>query len=503
MSISGIGSRSALSVQSLIDMRRQLDDLQRQLGTGKKANSYAGLGLDRGMTVGLHSQLSALDSYDDTITHVGLRLTLAQTTLAEIAKTARAVQSSTAKSTFAVDGTGQTSDQKTAYDRLDEVLGLLNTQVGDRYLFSGKSVDQPAVETTDHIINGDAARAGLKQMISERLQADLGLSGLGRLVIPAAAGSTVSVSEDVAGSPFGLKLTGATSTLTGATVTGPVGSPPGVSIALGASNPNNGDSIKLTFTLPDGTSTQLTLTATSSASPGPNQFSIGATPAATAVNLQAALTAGVSQVAGSSLTAASAMTASNAFFSADAVTPPQRVAGPIFATATAMAAGSSANTVIWYTGEAGSNPARSTATARIDPSISVSYGMRANEQALRAAAQNIAVFAATSYSPTDPNAAASYSALTQRVGAALEGAQGQQRISDIESEIAGAQTSVANAKARHQQSHATLSDLLQGIEGVSLEQVGAQILALQTSLQASLQTTSMLYKTNLLNYLPT
>ena len=51
MTITGISSRSALSMQSIVDMRRQLDDLQRQLGTGKKSDTYAGLGLDRGLTV--------------------------------------------------------------------------------------------------------------------------------------------------------------------------------------------------------------------------------------------------------------------------------------------------------------------------------------------------------------------------------------------------------------------------------------------------------------------
>ena len=42
MSISGIGSRSTLVVQSLLDTRTQLDDLQRQLGTGQKSTNYAG-----------------------------------------------------------------------------------------------------------------------------------------------------------------------------------------------------------------------------------------------------------------------------------------------------------------------------------------------------------------------------------------------------------------------------------------------------------------------------
>ena len=70
MSISGIGSRSAMGVQSLVDMRRQLDDLQRQLSTGKKATSYAGIGLDRGLTVGLRNRLSAIESFQSSITHV-------------------------------------------------------------------------------------------------------------------------------------------------------------------------------------------------------------------------------------------------------------------------------------------------------------------------------------------------------------------------------------------------------------------------------------------------
>ncbi len=46
-----------------------------------------------------------------------------------------------------------------------------------------------------------------------------------------------------------------------------------------------------------------------------------------------------------------------------------------------------------------------------------------------------------------------------------------------------------------------LTDLLQSIEGVSEEQVGAEILSLQTSLQASLQTTAMLSRISLVNFL--
>ena len=53
MAINGVSSQTSVAVQSLLDMRSQLDDLQRQLGTGQKADTYAGLGIDRGLAVGL------------------------------------------------------------------------------------------------------------------------------------------------------------------------------------------------------------------------------------------------------------------------------------------------------------------------------------------------------------------------------------------------------------------------------------------------------------------
>ena len=105
--------------------------------------------------------------------------------------------------------------------QLDHVLAALNTPAGDRYLFSGRAGDKPATETLDHILNGDGARAGLKQMIAERNQADLGSSGLGRLQIPPAVGSVVTISEETPPTVFGMKLASVTP-LNGTTVTRPL-----------------------------------------------------------------------------------------------------------------------------------------------------------------------------------------------------------------------------------------------------------------------------------------
>jgi flagellar hook-associated protein 3 FlgL len=497
MSIATVGGQSTLAIQQLVDMRTQFDDLQRQLSTGQKSSSYAGLGLDRGVTVSLNAQLSAIGGFNDTISNVGTRISLANTALGSMISLGSQVKAAMAQVPNGANGTGAKVAQQTAQNSLDQLLGLLNTQAGGRYLFSGRATDQPAVETTDHILNGNGAQAGLKQLISERTQADLGTGGLGRLTI-GTTGSSVTVDDDA--SPFGFKLASVSSNLTNATVTGPSGSPASLSVDMSGGNPNAGDALTLRFNLPDGTSQNLTLTATSASPPGANQFSIGTTPGLTAANLQGALNTAVGKLANTSLTAASAVAASNDFFDADANNPPQRVAGPPFDTATGMVAGTSANTVIWYTGDAGSDPARATATARIDQSLVVSYGARANEDGIRTLVQNMATLAAVTVSPSDPNAADLSAALGQRLTGNL-GAPGVQTISDIETDLASAQVSLSAAKDRHQQTSATLGDFLQQIKGVSNEDVGAQILALQTRMQASMQTTAMLFQTSLVNYL--
>lgn len=497
MSLSPISAQSSLAIQQLVNMRTQFDDLQRQLSTGQKSSNYAGLGLNSGVTVSLNSQLSAISGYSDTITNVGNRINLMNTALSSMNDLETQVKSALAQAPLGANGSGPAMAQQTGQNSLDQLLGMLNTQAGGRYLFSGRATDQPAVETLDHILNGDGARAGLKQLISERTQADVGASGLGRLTI-GSAGNIATVSADT--SPFGFKLASVSSSLTNATVTGPSGSPATLSVDMSGGNPNDGDSLTVRLTLPDGSSENLTLTATSSATPGANQFTIGATPALTAASLQAALTTATGKLANTSLTAASAVAASNDFFNADINNPPQRVNGPPFDTATGMVAGTAANTVIWYTGDAGSGSARATATARIDQSLVVSYGARANEDGIRTLVQNAATLAAVTISPSNPNAAGLSAALGQRLTGNL-GAPGVQTISDIETDLASAQVSLSAAKGRHQQTTATLSDFLQQIEGVSNEDVGAQILALQTRMQASMQTTAMLFQTNLVNYL--
>jgi flagellar hook-associated protein 3 FlgL len=156
-----LGIHSALSVNTLIEMRNQLSDLQRQLGTGKKADSYAGLGLDRGLTIGLRSHLSTMSGFAQTISEVDIRLKLAGEALTQLDTINRSAKSTVMQSNFALTGGTQTTDQRTASVQFDQLLSVLNTSTGGRYIFSGRSVDQPPVADSDVILNGQGSRAGL------------------------------------------------------------------------------------------------------------------------------------------------------------------------------------------------------------------------------------------------------------------------------------------------------------------------------------------------------
>src|SRR5207253_10108150 len=187
-----------------------------------------------GFAVAACEQLSNISAFTDTMTKIHTTISVANTALQALADIRTQVQNAAAASSQSLNGAGQTIAQQNAQSQLGMMLGILNTQSGDRYVFSGAAIDTQPVTDADTLLNGSGAQAGLKQVIAERQQADLG-GGFGRLVLSPPATVPITLGEDVAPSVFGLKLNSVSSQLTGATVTGPSGSPRSVSIAVGAS----------------------------------------------------------------------------------------------------------------------------------------------------------------------------------------------------------------------------------------------------------------------------
>ncbi|MBV8922808.1 MAG: flagellar protein, partial [Bradyrhizobium sp.] len=323
MSISSINYGNSVLGQSVRNIQNQLSDLSTQLSTGVKSTNYAGMGVNEGFAIAARNQLANLSAFGTTMTNVNTIIGAGNTALQSLSTIASQVQNNAASTSQNITSSGQTIGQQNAESELSAIVGILNTQVGDRYIFSGTAINTPAVASADDILNGTGSKAGLKQLIAERQQADLGTNGMGRLVLtgpnnaPTTTATQFQLAEDVAGSPFGLKLNSVSSTLTNATVTGPAGSPAAVSVDLTAGNPNPGDQISFTFNLPDGTTENIQLTA-SSATPLPaKSFAIGTTPAATATNLNNALNAAIGTLANTSLVAASAVEAGDNFFNTD------------------------------------------------------------------------------------------------------------------------------------------------------------------------------------------
>ncbi|MDF0498083.1 flagellar protein [Bradyrhizobium yuanmingense] len=627
MAISSINYSSSILGAQIRNINQQLTDLSTQLSTGKLSQNYAGMGTNEGFAIAGRAQLSNIAGYTDTITNVNVSINLANTALQSLTKIRSTVQTGSANTAQDLNVNGQTIAQNTAAAQFGSMVGVLNTQTGNRYLFSGTAVNTQSVANAGDIINGTTTQAGFKTVMAERQAADLGASGMGRLVQTQPTASSVQVSEDVAGSPFGLKIKAVSSTLNGATVTGPSGSPVSFSVDLNGVNPNNGDKLSIQFTLPDGTTEQIDLTA-SSATPTPlGSFAIDAStpvnPNNTAANLNTALNTAIQKLANTSLVAASAIVAGDNFFNTassaigtpvnnqaapptpvtgatalsgaspsdsispgfvagdtitvngttltfvasgatgnqlnvtdsiqsllskiDTITgkskpstvhggsitintddaaslnittsntgalsalgfsstpvtaaqPPLRVGSSPASSATTLVNGS-ANTVKWYLGNDGPGSARSTAMARVDDAVTVQYGAQANEDAIRRQLQAIAVFGTFSTSPTGQYSGGQVSALSLRTTQALTQQPGQQRIEDIQTDIAMAQNTMKDASTRQTQAKAQLQTIIDQAESASPDQVASEILALQNALQASYQVTSNLAQLSLVKFL--
>lgn len=496
MALTGINTSSSFLIQHLVDSRERLDDLQRQLGTGRKSETFRGLGQDVSTDVAFRQQISVLEGYQQTISRVNIRLNVVDTTLSQVDELVREARGAIDPNAFLALGGDNTLAQQTAKISLGEALSVLNTEADGRFVYSGRDVEQRPLATIEAILDGEGTFAGLRQVIDERQQADLGASGLGRLTVGTVT-DTVTLAEDGA-HPFGFKIDAIQNNLSNVTVTSTAGPPRSEDIQFTAL-PGAGETLTVEALLPDGSRESITLTATTEASTE-GTFQIGATADATAASFDAALNAALTRSASTALDAASAVEAGNNFFDTTGGQAPQRVDGPPFDSATALRDGT-ADTVAYYLGDNAADDARKTSSARIDGSLTVDYGARANEEPLSQALRSLAVFSAETFSETDPLDSDRYQELASRIRQNLSFPPGTVSINNLHVEIVGTSEAVESARQRHVAAEGILTQTVEDIEGISLEEVSAQIVTLQTRLQASYQTTSILNQLTLTNFI--
>lgn len=494
--------RSTTAANRLIGMRLQLDDLQRQLASGKKSETYGGLGAQRITALDMRAKLAEVKGYQETIVGLQYRAKQLDLNLTALGKIGDDARSAAILPPYDPDASGQTSMQKHMRSRFDEAIDLLNVNINGTYFFSGRATDTRPVLDANTILNGDAAgRAGVSQMVAERRAADYGAAASAGRVLRGGAGAAATLTED-GNHPFGFKLTAAFSTSANITAALTAGPPADIAFTV-AANPAAGEQVRFELAMPDGSTQTIALTARTgptAAAGDAGGFDIGGTPAATAANLRLAIAAVMDREAATSLSAASAKTAADAFFAGSIGSPPMRVAGPP-ATATALVAGTAANTVIWYRGDDQSADPRLTMQAKVDGGITVGLGAQANEEGVRRLMANLAAFVTESYSPGLASDKGRFESLIQRIRTDLADAPGNERVQDIQVEIAMAANTMKLADERHKVKLGFVQTVIAEVEDVNQEETAAKLLSLQTKMQAAYETTAIISRLNLTDYL--
>lgn len=543
----------------LSTMRQQLEDMQRQLSTGQKAATYGTLGSGRTQSITFRSKISEINGYLQNTDVLNMRISLLDKGMGRLEDIPSEASAAIDPNTYNIDSTGTTTGQKGAKIALNEVIGLLNSEADGRYLMSGKTTDTKPVVSMNEMLYGTGSKYGLQKVVKERYTADLGTNKLGRLDLGTAtgavAGDTVTITRQGAtatpasvSAEFGYKLSSASASTTDAThikitpTTGVDTAGKTVDTAYAVqfgTNLQAGDSVSLELQNPDGTKSTVKLTATLTSPPGDGQFTIAQTGtpptvdvAATATNFQSQLNESLKTETKTTFQAASMMRAADTFFDTAGGGKPQRVDvtdptdNSLLATATGLRDGTDTDTVEWYVGynaaidpnDTATSP-RNDVTSRVDNNITVGYGVRANETGYANMVRSLAVMTVAEFDPKagtlgDPNATTDaqrqknlgvekgrFSALASRVDGVLAFADGTQKPTDIHTEIAVSGNVAKSAADRQTTSKTTLQVMLDGVEGINKEELTAQILTLQTRMNASYTTSSILNSLSLLNYM--
>ena len=486
------------SMEQIGRMQDRFAALQKQLATGQKASNLAEMGSTRYFSLSVRARANRISGYGESIDMVNLRLDAFNQVTTSLEKVAQSARTAITPSAFGSSAFSYGTVPSLARANLDQMVDLLNTDVNGRYLFSGAKTDQKPVQGTSAILDGAGGKAGFSQVAAERQQADVG-NGLGRLTLTGAT-DTVTLTEDGA-HPFGFKLSTVTSTGSApVTLTQPNGTAPQSASIQFTGVPIAGQTVSVGLTLPDGSSDTVTLTAVTG-TPGAGEFQIGADANSTAANFKTALQSSLTTEGGTTLAAASNNAAANNFFNAQGQQV-MRVPGPNFATATSLVVADPTTTVIWYQGGNDTN-ARGSVQAKVDDNQTVSYGAQANEMGTLQMMRSFAVLAIQNFTTSDPTSEGRYDAIASRnadrMSPIQSGQQGSLELLAVE--LSNTKVAMADISTRHDAYVEQLNSMVSKVETVPDEQTAAELLALQTRLQASYQATSMISQLSLVNYI--
>src|SRR5262245_1388541 len=133
------------SYSLLSGMKERYDKLQQQLATGQRAQTLAEMGSSRFVDLAMRSRVSRIDSYQQTMSTVGLRLEVLDTSMSRLDAIEAAQRTSATPGGMGSGNINLSTVPTTSRARLDEVIDILNAEVAGRYLFAGGNSDEKPV----------------------------------------------------------------------------------------------------------------------------------------------------------------------------------------------------------------------------------------------------------------------------------------------------------------------------------------------------------------------
>jgi len=138
-------SQNQLQLFYLQNTQQRLFDTQNQISTGLVAPNFAGIGADSSRLVSLQSSQARVDQYTANAQIVDQRLTSMETSTGQLFDIASKFQTLLVNGLNAESSSDLNLNQQ-AQDMLNQVAGLLNSQLDGRYLFAGTSTDTAPVD---------------------------------------------------------------------------------------------------------------------------------------------------------------------------------------------------------------------------------------------------------------------------------------------------------------------------------------------------------------------
>ena len=499
-----IGTLNGFSSSVMMNVLRNnsslMQDLTIQLSTGKKAQTYGGLGRDAGMALDYRSQINSVKGYQSSIEQAQVQISMMNIGLERIVELGTEVSGSATGTQYDITSNNRSVAQATSGTLVREMIGILNTEVDGDFVFSGRTTDVEPAISYDRFVYGYGGEDGLLAVTDERIRADAGADGLGRLDL-SVAGPTMTLSEEA--TDFGYKLSNVTSTLSNVTVTGPGGSPASLDVTV-TGVPNANQLISFTFDMPDGSTERIELTAVQGAADaGEGEFSINGTPDTIAASIKDVLEFQIGKSVTSAGESASRIQGAMDFFMTSGGGEPKRVVGtPETATTLDTATAAGKPTVSWYVGDNDAQVAsRDTAKVQIDNRLDVSYGARANEDSF---ARQLAYMAAFSLPTYDQNSSVDeerYTTFADAISSGLSSVHQGDVVKTTLTEIGVASKVMEDAKSRHYTSLSMLQTALTEKEGINDEEVAAKIMTIRTTIESSYQAASMMYNLSLTKFI--